>query len=355
MGCNIQIQCVMSKPGGMEMDNFLSVEELKGLGLKSFGENVKIGRHAVLYNPGSVSLGSHVRIDDFTIISGKVTLKNYIHISQFCGLYGGECGIVMEDFSGLSSKCSVYAVSDDYTGNSMTNPTVPAQYKPNAIAAPVWIKKHAIIGCNSVILPGVVIEEGTAVGSMCLCNKRTEPWMMYTGIPAKLQRKRKKEVLELEKLLLQENLKVDNFYVGQEIVEEKVFKKSEVSLFAEITGDDNPLHIDDDFASKSRFGATIVHGILVAGLFSKIIGTQLPGQGSIYLEQNLKFLKPVYVGKPVFVKVRITDIIPEKKIFTLETNVYDDNDTMLVSGNAKILNFERGGVKPNFTPLRCAA
>lgn len=186
------------------MDNFLSVEELEGLGLESFGEDVKIGRYVVLYDPGSISLGNHVRIDDFTIISGKVTLKDYIHISQFCGLYGGEYGIVMEDFSGLSSKCSVYAVSDDYTGNSMTNPMIPAKYKPNSKAAPVYIKKHAIIGCNSVILPGVVIEEGTAVGSMCLCNKSTESWMMYTGIPAKPRGERKKEVLKLEKLFLED-------------------------------------------------------------------------------------------------------------------------------------------------------
>lgn len=106
---------------------------------------------------------------------------------------GGEPGIVMEDFSGLSSKCSVYAVSDDYTGDSMTNPMIPAKYKPNTIVAFVWIKKHAIIGCNSVILPGVVIEEGTAVGNMSLCNKDTEPWMMYTGISAKPRGEKKRK------------------------------------------------------------------------------------------------------------------------------------------------------------------
>ncbi|MCI7107487.1 MAG: acyltransferase [Agathobacter sp.] len=181
------------------MDNFLSKEEVDKLGLKECGTDVLIGRYAVLYNPEKLCIGNHVRIDDFTIISGCVTLKNYIHISQFCGVYGGNEGIVMEDYSGLSSKCSVYAVSDDYTGTSMTNPMIPVQYKPSMISLPVQIKKHAIIGCNSVILPGVTVGEGTAVGSMSLCTKNLDEWSIYTGIPARRKGDRKKDILELEK------------------------------------------------------------------------------------------------------------------------------------------------------------
>lgn len=186
------------------MDNFLSGQELKALGLKAYGEDVLIGRHVVLYAPEKLSIGSHVRIDDFTVISGLVTLNNYIHISQFCGLYGGDKGIVMEDFSGLSSKCSIYAVSDDYSGASMTNPTIPARYKPGSISSPVSIGRHAIIGCNSVVLPGVDVAEGTAVGSMSLCNKSTEGWSMYVGIPAKRKGERKRDILELEKKFREE-------------------------------------------------------------------------------------------------------------------------------------------------------
>lgn len=186
------------------MDNFLSREELKALGIKSCGEDVLIGRHAVLYTPEKLSIGNHVRIDDFTVISGRVTLKDYIHISQFCGLYGGDEGIVMEDFSGLSSKCSVYAVSDDYTGESMTNPMVPAQYKPRVVNGSVSIGRHAIVGCNSVVLPGVNLAEGTAVGSMSLCNKSTEEWSIYIGIPAKRKGDRKRDILELEKKFFEE-------------------------------------------------------------------------------------------------------------------------------------------------------
>lgn len=184
------------------MNTFLSEKEMEQLGIKKYGCDVKIGRHAVLYSPEELCIGDHVRIDDFTIISGKVTLGNYIHISQFCGLYGGEKGIVMEDYSAVSSKSSIYAVSDDYSGASMTNPMIPEAYKPYAINGTVRIEKHAIIGCSSVVLPNVVIGEGTAVGSMTLCNRTTEPWSIYTGIPARRKGERKKDILRLEEQFL---------------------------------------------------------------------------------------------------------------------------------------------------------
>ena len=181
------------------MSNFLSEKELAELGLKAYGKNVLIGRHVVLYSPGQLTLGDNVRIDDFTIISGKVTMGSYIHVSQFCGIYGGDEGIVMEDFSGLSAKCSVYAVSDDYTGHSMTNPMVPAKYKPTAISKSVHIGRHAIVGCNSVVLPGVDIPEGAAVGSLSCVTRSLEPWSINIGIPAKKKSDRAKDILDLEK------------------------------------------------------------------------------------------------------------------------------------------------------------
>jgi len=181
------------------MSNFLSEKELAELGLKAYGKNVLIGRHVVLYSPGQLTLGDDVRIDDFTIVSGKVTMGSYIHVSQFCGIYGGDEGIIMEDFSGLSSKCSVYAVSDDYTGHSMTNPMVPAKYKPASISKAVHIGKHAIIGCNSVVLPGVDIPEGAAVGSLSCVTRSLEPWSINVGIPARKKSDRAKDILDLEK------------------------------------------------------------------------------------------------------------------------------------------------------------
>ena len=188
------------------MSNFLSQQELEQLDIKSYGEDILIGRHAILYNSRGLILGNHVRIDDFTIISGTVTLGNYIHISQFCGLYGGDEGIIMEDFSGLSAKCSIYAVSDDYTGLSMTNPMIPLKYKPTSINKAVYIGKHVVIGCNSVVLPGVNIPEGAAVGSLSLVTRSLEPWSINTGIPAKKKADRHRDIIDLERQFLMEEL-----------------------------------------------------------------------------------------------------------------------------------------------------
>lgn len=135
------------------------------------------------------------------------------------------------------------------------------------------------------------------------------------------------------------------FYIGQEEQEEKVFHESDVELFAQVSGDKNPLHLNDTYAEKSRFGRKIVHGILVSSLISKIIGMKLPREGSIYLEQNIRFRKPVYVDEKVIVKVTIIEINQNK--FTLKTNVYNMDDECLIEGNAKVLyeEIEKGVTK----------
>ena len=135
------------------------------------------------------------------------------------------------------------------------------------------------------------------------------------------------------------------FYIGQEEQEEKVFHESDAELFAQVSGDKNPLHLNDTYAEKSRFGRKIVHGILVSSLISKIIGMKLPGEGSIYLEQNIRFRKPVYVDEKVIVKVTIIEINQNK--FTLKTNVYNMDDECLIEGNAKVLyeEIEKGVTK----------
>ena len=135
------------------------------------------------------------------------------------------------------------------------------------------------------------------------------------------------------------------FYIGQEEQEEKVFHESDVELFAQVSGDKKPLHLNDTYAEKSRFGRKLVQGILVSSLISKIIGMKLPGEGSIYLEQNIRFRKPVYVDEKVIVKVTIIEINQNK--FTLKTNVYNMDDECLIEGNAKVLyeEIEKGVTK----------
>ena len=176
---------------------YLTENELKTIGLKEYGYDVLIDRYALIISPEKIVIGNHVRVDAFATLNGNITLGNYIHISQFCGLYGGDAGIIMDDYSGLSSKCAVYASSDDYSGKSMTNPTVPMEFKPEFMNAPVRIHKHVIVGCGSVILPGVDIGEGSAIGSMSLCNHNIDSWYIYAGCPAKKIKKREKDIITL--------------------------------------------------------------------------------------------------------------------------------------------------------------
>lgn len=186
------------------MVSFYTEQELSSLGLKSYGKDVLISRYTQIYSPENISIGDNVRIDDFCILSGKIELGSYIHIAASCLLFGGKDGIVMEDYTGISSRSAVYAESDDYSGDCFTNPMLPKVYR-NVIGGGVLIKKHAIIGTGCSIMPGVVIGEGCAIGSMSLVNKSQDDWSICVGIPCKRIKDRNKKLLELEKLFLHQN------------------------------------------------------------------------------------------------------------------------------------------------------
>lgn len=179
--------------------SYYTHDELRMLGLAKVGKNVLISKKASLYNFRFISIGDHVRIDDFCILSageGGIEIDNYVHIAPFCSLIGmGK--IKMQDFSGLSSRVSIYSSNDDYTGQFLTNPTVPAQYT-GVSHADVVLGKHVIIGSGSVILPGSLIEEGAAIGSLSLVTKNCRAFGIYSGVPAKFIKERKRDLLKLE-------------------------------------------------------------------------------------------------------------------------------------------------------------
>lgn len=182
------------------MDSFYSQEELQTLGFKSLGHDVQLSRKASIYAPEMISIGNHVRIDDFTFISGDVTLGSHIHIAPFCALIGGtgESGIIMRDYSGLSGHVMIYSISDDYSGNYMTNPTIPAEYS-NIESGRVDLGRFVIVGTLAVILPGVTIGEGSAIGSMSLVTRTLPDWKICAGIPARPLKERNRRILELER------------------------------------------------------------------------------------------------------------------------------------------------------------
>jgi len=170
---------------------------LDTMGFKALGANVLISDKASIYNHESIEIGDNVRIDDFCVLSGKISIGRNVHLAVFANLAGGEKGIVMEDFSGLAYGCHVFTQSDDYSGLTLTNPTVPDEFKLEA-KAKVAIGRHCIVGTSSIILPGVTLAEGTAVGAMTMVTRSTDPWSIYFGVPARKIKERKRDLLELE-------------------------------------------------------------------------------------------------------------------------------------------------------------
>lgn len=180
---------------------YLTEDALRAMGFAALGKNVKISDKAAIYNADQMRIGDHSRIDDFCVISGKVEIGRNVHIAPLCLVAGGKPGIILEDFSGLAYGVKIFAQSDDYSGATMTNPTVPADYKSEYMA-PTSLGRHVIVGTGSVVSPGVVLQEGTAVGAMALVMKSTEPWSIYVGNPARKLRDRKRDLLALERAYL---------------------------------------------------------------------------------------------------------------------------------------------------------
>ncbi len=184
------------------------------LGLAQAGEDVVIWPLAKIIFPELISIGDSVIIDDFVFLMGgtKTNIGSFVHIGSFTSITGGG-EFIMEDFSGLSGGVRVYTGNEDYSGGGMTNPTVPYPYR-KPVRSFVHIGKHAIVGANSVILPGVTIGEGAVVGANSLVTKDCKPWTTYFGSPAKsLRRRRSEKILELEAQLWSELYDASGQYI----------------------------------------------------------------------------------------------------------------------------------------------
>lgn len=144
-------------------------------------KNVKIYESAKIIGIENIEFGEHIIIDDFVLIYAKKKSKigSYVHIGAFSSITGGE-SVILEDFSGLSLGCRIFTGSEDFIGSGFGNPTIPELYR-NVHRAPVRICRFSIIGANTVILPGVTVGEGAAVGANSVVVKSLEPWGVYRG------------------------------------------------------------------------------------------------------------------------------------------------------------------------------
>jgi len=117
----------------------------------------------------------------------------------------------------------------------------------------------------------------------------------------------------------------------------KMISDQDIVRFADVIGDHNPVHLDDDYAAKTMFKKRIAHGMLCGGLISAVIGTRLPGPGTIYLSQTMRFLAPVYIGDTVTARATVTKIREDKGIITLETVCRNQDNQNVVEGEAVVM------------------
>jgi len=129
----------------------------------------------------------------------------------------------------------------------------------------------------------------------------------------------------------------EDIHVGDKASFSKTITEYDIYAFAGITGDFNPLHVDEQFASQTRFKKRIAHGMLSASLISTVLGTALPGRNTIYLEQEIKFTAPVYIGDTLTAEVCVTGKDDNRRIITLQTTVCNQEGKLVVEGRAKVM------------------
>ncbi len=125
--------------------------------------------------------------------------------------------------------------------------------------------------------------------------------------------------------------------IGDSAEISKTISEADIYNFAGICGDFNPLHVDEEFASKTPFKKRIAHGMLGASLISTLLGTTLPGKNTIYIEQSLKFKAPVYIGDTITARIEVLELVQEKNIARLKTEAYNQNGEIVIDGQATIM------------------
>ncbi len=178
---------------------YYTQEELESFNFKKLGKNVMIKKNVGIFYPRNIILADNVRIEDYCLILAtqeECYFGPNVHIASHCVLLA-KSGVTMMDFSGLSPHCIIITASDDYSGEKLTNSTVPKKYS-GGISGKVLLGKHVIIGARSTIFPKVEIGTGTAVGAHSLVRKSLSEWRIYTGNPLKNIKGRKQNLLLLE-------------------------------------------------------------------------------------------------------------------------------------------------------------
>jgi galactoside O-acetyltransferase len=178
---------------------FLPPAGVAALGFAAVGENVSIDDGARFYGAERITLGSNVRIDAFVVLSAGpegIVIGDYVHLAVGA-LISGAARVELHDFANISSRVAIYSSNDDYHGHALTNPTVPDRYRRVQVA-PVMIGRHVIVGSGTVILPGVTLGEGAAVGALSIVKRDVAPFTIVAGPSGRVVGTRRRDLLALE-------------------------------------------------------------------------------------------------------------------------------------------------------------
>src|SRR5690606_35276944 len=183
---------------------FLKEDELLNIGFAEVGTNVFISDKVSIYNPGSIRIGSNVRIDDFCMLSageGGIDIGNYIHISAYACLMG-KANIKLNDFVAISIKASVLSSTSDFSGDFLPKYKEIASPKGGedlgkTISKPIVFETHTGLGAHSVVMPGVTVSIGSVVGAMSVVYEDLNSWGIYVGNPARFIKKRSTKAYDM--------------------------------------------------------------------------------------------------------------------------------------------------------------
>jgi galactoside O-acetyltransferase len=181
---------------------------------RACGEDVSIYPRAHIVSPEAISIGDSVVVDDFVFLVGGVetTIGSFVHLASFSS-YLGRGRLKIGDFVSVSSGARLYTGIDDFLGGSLVGPAVPEPYR-RPTRSFLRVGRHALIGANAVVFPGVTIGEGCAIGALSLVKEDCEPWTIYGGVPARALKARPRErILELEADLRRDLYDSDGRYV----------------------------------------------------------------------------------------------------------------------------------------------
>lgn len=134
---------------------------------------------------------------------------------------------------------------------------------------------------------------------------------------------------------------MEKIKLGETFVENIRFTQEKVNQFAECTGDNNPIHLDKEYAEKTPFKKPIVHGFFAGSVFSKVFGTQWPGEGTIYMFQEMAFLAPIFVEEDYIAKFEVIEVNEEKHRGLIKTTLETKDGKIAISGQAKLMHIER--------------